>query len=131
MIAKKTKVVFDLYMWLPHYGETRIEFTAKDRQLEVAVFYDNEADSESSKTITFSGVAWFMVSAVPGVEITKCNYDGIDATGSLIEFEHSEAALMWQNCLPWRDKIVRHYQVFFLSENKRLEVFAEECCLSK
>jgi hypothetical protein len=124
MLASKPKRVVDLYDWLPTYGETRVEFVARELTLQVEVFYDSASGSEEKKKLVFGGVCAFFVSSVPGVELLRFQYEGTDASGALVEFENSEAARMWRESAPWRS--TRHYQVFFLAANMRLEVFAEE-----
>lgn len=129
MLATNPKRIADLYEWLPSYGETRVEIVTRELTLEVDIFYDSESGSERRKKLVFNGVCSFAMSSVPGAELMRIKYEGIDASGALVEFENSEAAQAWREHATWKG--TRHYQVFFLAANKRLEVFAEECRLAE
>jgi len=122
MKISKPKRIIELNEWLPSYGETSVALKTQGLQLVLSVTYDGERE-EQVKQIEFDGVSSFFVSSVPGVDLLKCTYEEIDISGSLIEFENSEAAKMWQVSVK---RPIRHYQIFFLAENKRIEVFAEE-----
>lgn len=128
--AGRPKVVLDLYEWLPPHGETSVSFHCQGLDLVVEISYDDESSEAAAtlnKTIRFAGVCAFYVVASPGAEITRVQYSELRASGAVVEYTESEAARMWQDALAHRQKPIRHYQVFFLAENRRLEVFAEDC----
>lgn len=127
MLAQNPKSVFDLYEWLPSYGETTVEVSTIAQSLVVAVAYELDSGLEGNRKLIFDGVSSFLISGVPGIELMRITYDAVEDTGAVVEFENSEAAVMLRETTPW--KHVRHYQVYFLSTNKRLEVFAEQCRL--
>lgn len=126
MLASKPLKICDPYEWLPSHGETKVEFTAKGLTLEAEVFYELAMGSEGKKKLVFDGVCSFAVSAAPGVEITRIEYEGLDASGCLVEFDDSEAARMWDQHFSWEKKTIRHFQIWFLSANEQLVVFAEK-----
>ena len=117
------KTLMDLYEWLPPYGETSISTRFDGNELSVDVVYDDEdSSSERSKTIRFTGVCSFMISLIPGVNLSALIFENIPQSGHLVEYENSEAAKAWTEYLKYRQ--VRHYRVYFSSENRFLEVFA-------
>jgi hypothetical protein len=56
------------------------------------------------------------------------DYETIQAqdVGALIEYKESAPADAWSLHFGLNSKKIRHFQLFFLSENKRLEVFAKD-----
>ena len=58
--------------------------------------------------------------------MSRVTYANIDVSGALVVYPDSEATRLWQRRLSHRQKPLQHYQIFFLAENTRLEVFAEE-----
>jgi len=133
LVASKPKVVFDLYEWLPSYGESKVFFrTTAESSLEVEILYDVSSEGaklSKKKSILFDGVCSFCVSACPGVSVTSIDYHGSVEPGALMEFTDSEPARLWQRHFSWRKNLIRHFDLFFMAENLRLEVFAEECRL--
>lgn len=127
--AGSPEVVLDLYDWLPPYGETAVSFRSEGLELVVELAYDQEGPGETSSgqlAIRFSGVCGFSVISSPGLELSRVKYDNIDVSGALVLYPDSEAGRLWQGVLNHRQQSIQHYQIFFLAENKRLEVFAEE-----
>jgi len=123
MQAGQFKTLMNPYEWLPPYGETRISIRFDGNELSVDVVYDDEkSEAESLKTIKFTGVCSFTLSSIPGVNLSALVYEKVALSGHLVEYEDSEAAKAWTEYLKYRQ--VRHYQVYFLSEKRRLEVFA-------
>jgi hypothetical protein len=121
--------VMNLYEWLPPQGEISASFYCEGRDLRVEVQYESEDDSMPlSKTIVFSDVTSFYIAATPGVQALTIQYDQVALSGELVEFEASDAAKAWSKHLG--SGRVRHFQVYFLSENRRLEVFAQRWHLS-
>lgn len=128
MQASAQTPVMDPYDWLPSYGETKVSFRYESSTLDTEIFYDHEADDRTEtrkKVLRFSGVCAFFVAASPGVEITCINYTGRAASGELVEYLQSDGACLWRDHLKTKSQI-RHFQMFFMSANKRLEVFAED-----
>jgi hypothetical protein len=133
LFAGGPNVVADLYEWLPPYGETAVSFRCEGLDLFVEVSYDDESNGvaeEKKRTVRFSGVCAFYVAACPGVDLTCVKYSDGTGSGAVVEYTESEAARMWREKLEHRQRPIRHFQVFFLAENRRLEVFAEECVSS-
>jgi hypothetical protein len=58
---------------------------------------------------------------VPGVSLLNVTFEKV-AIGHLVEYEDSEAARAWSEHFHRR---IRHFQLFFLYENQRLDVFGE------
>ena len=126
--AGKFKPVMNLFEWLPPQGELRTVLRHDGAELHVEVFYEDESDAtEKSKAIVFTGVCSFFASSTPGVDLLALHYDQVAMDGSLVEFEDSEAAMAWSEHFQYRR--VRHFQLYFLYANQRLEVFAEACHL--
>ena len=89
MLASESKVVFDLYEWLPPYGETSLSFRMEGLKLEVNVFYAFPSDGPAKlrkKTLVFGGVCSFLMTAFPGVRMSPINHEGLTVNGSLLEF---------------------------------------------
>lgn len=131
--AGSPKVVLDLYEWLPAHGETTVSFRCDGLELVVEVSYDDESSGATAlnkRAVRFTGVCAFYVVASPGVDLMRVKYSNMTVSGAVVEYTNSEAARMWQERLDHRQRPIRHYQVFFLAENRRLEVFAEECLSS-
>jgi hypothetical protein len=127
MLATKCRSVLRLYDWLPSYGEHRIRCRFDNMQLFIDVFYDSaDKSTEQCQTIVFTSVCDFRVSCCPGVELGAIEYvdpEKLTLTGDLVEYEESEAAEAWSQ--HFGDKKIRHFDVFFLSDNSHVEVFAE------
>ena|SRR5712692_9276050 len=124
MRAGLFKSVLNLYDWLPAQGELRttIRYGGTDVFVDV-VFEDGNDSTEKMMTIGFTGVCCFYVSAFPGISLLNIEYEKNAPLGNLLEFEESEAAKAWSEHFQYRK--IRHFQVYFLSDNRRLEVFAE------
>lgn len=132
MLASKPKEVLNLYEWLPPYGETSVSFRMPEAHLEVDVFYDYRSEGPTQlrkKTLIFTQVCFFMVSSSPGVLMSRSDCEGPAADGSLMEFTDSEPARLWQRHFGGNRNRIRHFCLFFLAENRRLEVLAEDCRL--
>ncbi|HEY4784836.1 MAG TPA: hypothetical protein VIH57_02250 [Bacteroidales bacterium] len=126
MKAEKPEVIFNLYDWLPSYGENKVKLNLEEDNLSIDVFFDSKEDSpELKRTLYFSNVCYFVYSSIPGVELMNINYSKPKDLGSLLEYKESDAANNWNAHFNFSNHRVRHYQLFFLSQNKRLEVFAQ------
>lgn len=127
MKAEQPEVIFNLYDWLPSYGESRIKVDLEKNNLSLDIYYDSkEDDIELKKTLYFSDVCYFVFSSIPGIELMKINYTKSKDLGSLIEYKVSDAAIDWNNHFKNRNNEIKHFMLFFLSENKRIEVFAKK-----
>ena len=125
--------ILDPYEWMPGHGENSVEISTKRGEgLTVVVAYDSEDGEEQEKKIKFTGVSAFYRSSFPGSDMLRVTYSAKNkediSFGSLVEYPESEAARAWteywhQSCGVTRQ--IKHYRWLFLSENLRLEVFAE------
>jgi inactivated superfamily I helicase len=124
MKAKDPITVLDIYKWLPDYGENAISVTLESSNLIINILHDSVNESnEDGLAINFSNTCSFFFSSFPGIDTTCINYVKYQELGNLVEFQDSDAANKWSSQLNFLDKI-RHYQILFLSENKRIDVFA-------
>lgn len=126
--ALEPKIVHDLYNWLPSYGESKVVCHYDNRILNVDIFYEvDNSDELLKKTLVFTNVCFHLFSACPGVDLLNINYQGHKLPlGSLIEFEKSEASKKWNEHFEWAKTSYRHFKLFFIAENYRLEVFAQQ-----
>jgi hypothetical protein len=126
MKAKNPITISDLN-WLPSYGENGVNCISKSSELYVEVLFDDEdSGNEAMKTLKFSGVCFFMLASVPGVDLLSIQYDKVSDPGVLIEFKNSEPADKWMSHFKRADNKIRHFQIYFLAVNQRLEVFASD-----
>lgn len=134
MIISKPKIILNPYDWLPSYGETEIAIRFKGSELAVDVFYDSNIETIKTpikKTILFTRACSFNFTSTPGVKLTNFEYQDAKlqkgTLGSLIEYESSEAAQKWQEHFHRSKAAIRHFEMWFLSANQSLTVFAEGC----
>lgn len=127
MIASNPSVVIDLNSLLPPEGENEVSFECDKSRLRITVKYDNDSNITVDKNIkiVFDGVVQMHYSTVPGVELFNVQYKA-NAVGKVIEYKYSEAASAWSAHFGWA---VRHYHVYFLNTNKRIDVFSTECSI--
>jgi len=124
MKAKNPIEVFDPYQLMPGHGENEVSFVSIDSELIVEVFFDSKvSDSTEKYTLTFYNVRAFSTSSFPGVKTTQIEYDKPESVSSLNEYKKSDPADKWTSHVGSVDKI-RHYKMYFLSENKQFEVFS-------
>jgi hypothetical protein len=127
MHAGQPTPVFHLCKRLPSYGENRVNIRSDGTELFVDILHDGPDDSpEQSLTLAFRHVCCFHFASVPGVNLLDIEYEKSSSVSDLVEFEDSEAAKAWTEHFSGSKSRVRHFQVFFLSANNRLEVFAED-----
>jgi len=136
---KQEKEVVDLYEWLPEYGENSVSFHSHGKNVILTVEYDIDDSSlgeYARRNIIFESVCSFEVSTFPGIVISTdsdVDYDQPEddrlSLGSLREYTDSKVADMWTQHFK-NQYIVRHFQILFLSENKRFEMFAKEVIVS-
>lgn len=135
MKIAKPKRVLNPYEWLPGYGETRVELRRGDSMdLSVDIFYESNGSGLKKRTIVFKNAWSFLFGAAAWREITKFVHvdNEIDKKmiGSLIEYESSEAAKTLQKHLPPGLGPLKHFEIYFMSANESLCVFAESCSLA-
>jgi hypothetical protein len=128
MNVGSAEVLINLYDWLPPYGETKVRLSCDGLLLDVDVFFDStERDELEKKTLRFRNTCFFSLSSSPGVDMCRYSCDmNLAASGALIEFQKSDAVEAWQEHFGIGTREIRHFQLFFLSENKRLDVLAED-----
>jgi len=123
--------ILDPYDWLPAYGETAVELCLRHGDLIVRIEYDETDGGEPrAKEMIFRSVCAVHESSVPGVNLLDLGYSVEDATPltSLVEYPDSEAALAWTTHFG-NSRACRHYRIYFMAENLKIEVFAQEIVL--
>jgi hypothetical protein len=127
MICKNAVVVFDPSEILPSYGENRISASYDGRKLLLSVFFDG-ADGESNISFVFENTCFYKMGSIPGVDDTTIRYEKYNSISSLVEFEYSDFKNKWEENFNHLFKL-RHLKIFFLNENKFLEVICESFSL--
>ena len=137
MKIARPKRVINPYEWLPGFGETRVELRrGEGLNLNLDVFYESEGEGDAlnKRTIIFKNACSFIFGAAAWREITKFVHTDNDTDkkmiGSLIEYEFSEAAKTLQEKLPPGLGPLKHFEIYFMSANESLCVFAESCSLA-
>jgi hypothetical protein len=124
MIAKNPISVFNLYEFLPSYGESSVSIVYIDNHLLVEILYDSDVSDTFKKiTVTFFDVCFFAFSSYPGVKILNIENEKSDNMGEIIQYTKSEAAEKWSEYLTFSTSL-NHYKVHFLAENKQIEIFS-------
>ncbi len=139
MQAGRPISVLDPYEWLPPYGESGLNFRSQPgRVWVIEIAYDGPAGQSLKRNLRFTGVSGFHTSSFPGAALLNIEYaekPSTDDFGTLLEFPDSEAAhawsQYWQSSCPGVKWLVRHFRIWFLSENKSVVVFAEDFELSQ
>lgn len=117
--------VFNLYDWLPGYGENRIKINSEETDLIVTVEYDGKC-GPIKRNIRFTSVCSYYYQIFPGPSIVGLDWGtkrNSDLIGSLIEYPASEAAIAWMKALN-NSRIIRQFGVLFLAENIQIIVFS-------
>jgi hypothetical protein len=135
MKIAKPKKLLNPYEWLPGFGETRVELRRGDGlNLNLDVFYESDGSGLKKRTITFKNAWSFIFGAAAWVQTTKFVYEDNEAhkkmIGSLVEYESSEAAKTLQENLPPGLGPLKHFEIYFMSANESLCVFAEDFALA-
>lgn len=122
-------MVLDPYDWLPGHGENGVELRTQGADLSVIIPYDGE-DGELKKELLFRHAVAFCKAACPGPSMLdmQCSVKCTASMSSLIEYPDSEAAKAWRDHFQGLFEI-KHYSIFFMSENVDLVVFAEDILL--
>ena len=133
------KEISDLYKWLPVYGENSVSFRSDKTNIILTVVYDvvdASLGEYASREIIFKSVCSFEMLAFPGIiesndegESFQDNKKNQLSLGGLYEYTGSSIANTWTQHFKNQDP-VRHFQVFFLAENKRFEIFSREVAIS-
>jgi hypothetical protein len=123
--------VFDLYEWLPAYGESSVSFASEGLDIRVVIGFENEHSDLSYRAIRFKGVCAFYKALLPGPYLLNLHHsEGPSSLGALCEYLDSEAGRKWTDHLS-RKAPVRHFRVNFLAENCMFEVFCEDVELER
>jgi hypothetical protein len=88
---------------------------------------------ELAREFVFRSVCAFYTASFPGASLLAIEpqfEDGKPDFGWLIEYTDSEAARAWQLHFASSKRIIKHYQIAFLSENQLCVVFAGDVTLS-
>jgi len=125
--------IFDLYEWLPSYGENSVTVESKGLDLTIKIEYDSENEYQKNhcRELQFDKVCAFYRTAFPGVSILNLDYDKNAESppmGALIEYPESEAAYAWNQHFG-ASRQIKHYKIIFLSENIIVEIFASNVVL--
>jgi hypothetical protein len=127
MKAQSPKVIFDPYQWLPSYGEKGVEVSYKESKLELKILYNNkENNTDDFIKIEFFNVVYYSMSYFPGIDSTTIEYSKISDLSSLNEFESSDYSEKWSLSLGLDRKDLKHFILYFISANIRLEVIAKK-----
>ncbi|MFC0399339.1 hypothetical protein [Paraburkholderia rhizosphaerae] len=121
--------IFNPYEWLPGYGESDVTFRTEGGDLVVTVAYDGE-NGLCERELCFTSVCSFYVQSFPGPSMVDLR-DGEAASilrGALVEYPDSEAAIAWTQHYGG-SRVVRHYGIVFLAENRLLVALAEGAVL--
>ena len=117
-------IVLDLYDWLPGHGENAVEVRAADADLTLRIAYDGPDDTEAFRVLNFRGVACFHRANFLTPPLLRVSVTPGKALGSLFEFPQSDAAkLLNEN--ESGGAPIKHYGVWFLSQNQSFQIFAE------
>jgi hypothetical protein len=124
-------IVLNLYDWLPGYGESGIMVRSQGLEWAVEIAYDDTARTGLLKReLRFNGVCCFYQASFPGPSLLAIDCQTGDTLGSLVEYPESEAALAWKDHFG-NTRVVKHYAIWFMSENSVIQVFAESFTLAE
>jgi hypothetical protein len=131
MIASNCVALLNLYSWLPSYGENAVKCIFKEGDLYIEIYYDSDsANIEQKKILIFKMACYYSFSSIPGVNISSIKYDELADIGAVNEYKVSSAKDLWSLQFSSAKVFIRHFCIYFSSENKRLEVFAEDFTIS-
>jgi hypothetical protein len=116
--------VFNLYEWLPGYGETAVKIQTKGTDLIVTVTYDCDTEV-CERELRFSSVCSFYSQLFPGPPMREADEaeSALLLDGGLVEYPDSEAAKAWTQHFGG-GRVIRRYGVIFSAENILLVVMA-------
>uniref|UniRef100_UPI0039F0A62C hypothetical protein n=1 Tax=Bordetella sputigena TaxID=1416810 RepID=UPI0039F0A62C len=125
--------VLSFYDWLPGHGESEVEFRSERTDVIVAIQYDAE-DGLRERELRFTTVCAFNMQAFPGPRMFDFPFEESGGSrllkGGVVEYPDSDASRAWINHFGGR-RVVKHYSLILLSENKILTVFAAKASLSE
>lgn len=140
------KSIIDPYEWLPGYGESNVAISGSGRDsiLSVCIYYDSlsERKKEMYRKLDFEGCCDFRFHSVPGgvglgvapSARKTCETNDVDVKferlTDLFEIVNSEPAHTWNKHFNFKFKL-KHYSIYFSSENRALEVIANNVIISK
>jgi hypothetical protein len=130
MRASQPKEVCNLAQGLPGYGENDVGVSFQNGTLRLEIRFDaKDRTSELQHTVVFAQVCSYRVSSLPGAAVGAISYEGVfpALTGSLLEFQASEAADLWRAHFSRAPRVVRHFLAVFSASNLLIEVFAADC----
>ena len=121
------KVIYDPYEVFPSYGESEVKISCNDSILSLDISYeDSEREEEKILKLEFEFPVFYRLESFPGVNGMDIEYDGHSGIlSSLLEYSYSEYRDAWERHFDNRLEL-SHYQLFFLSENKRFEVVSKK-----
>jgi len=126
-------VVMDPYDWLPGHGENGVAVHSHRQDWAVEIEYEDASQKGLWKReLRFNGVCCFYQASFPGPRMLDIDHDATaDAKlGSLWEFPDSEAAIAWRKHFR-NTRAIKHYGIWFMSENLVIQVFAESFTLGE
>jgi hypothetical protein len=124
-------VVLNPYDWLPGHGENSIAVRSKGLDWVVEIEYDDRARNVLCKReLSFRGVCCFYQASFPGPSLLVIDCEAKDTLGPLVEYPESAAALAWREHFGNR-RPIKHYAIWFMSENLVIQVFAEGFALTE
>ncbi|WP_156526490.1 hypothetical protein [Cupriavidus gilardii] len=133
MKAGRWVEVFDLYEWLPAYGENAVLLSNTGHELTVSIDYDGDNGGVYRRELIFEATCFFCQAAMPGPYMLDLDHESKptpSSLGALVQYPDSEAALVWRQHFG-DAREVNHYRIFFLSENLMLEVLAKSAALNE
>jgi hypothetical protein len=131
MNSGRAVVVLDFYDWLPSYGENGVTIRSDGSNWTVEIAYEEESSLKLLKReLLFQGVCCFYCSAFPGPPMLGIRLQAGDNLGALLEYPDSDAATAWKDHFGG-ERDVRHYVLWFLSENLTIQAFARDVVLKE
>lgn len=124
-------VVLYLYEWLPGHGENSVTMRSQGLDWVVEIEYDDVSQKGLWKrNLRFNGVRCFYQASFPGPSLLATDCQAGNTLGSLVEYPESEAAVAWNEHFS-NTCTIKHYAIWFMSENLVIQVFAEGYSLAE
>lgn len=124
MKSGRPVVALDVYEWLPGHGESHVAIRSDGLEWIVAIDYDDPAgDGVWQRELRFHTVSCFYRASFPGPSLMAIDLQKGEGLGTLVEYPESEAAVAWRRHFG-NTRPVKHYAIWFLSENVAIQVFA-------
>jgi len=125
MEYNKIKTIFNPYDYLPTYGENKLDLFFKNGKLRIDVYFDSSNGNENKFSISFNKTVYHLYQDFPGIVMSKINHPHYLDFDNLVEFEVSNVKTAWEKHFNGKFKL-RHFKIFFTSQNKLLEVISED-----